>query len=170
MRSFMRVLVLMSTAILLSGCSMMRLMRTMLAMNEPNERILGEMFAAGGAGRAEFGPDGVARISVVHPPQTTILRPAIINMAHPGELELTVANNEPAFHMIVVMQSDGGMQALNLPARTAGRARLHFGTPGWYLIADAFSNHMGRGMMGMIIVSGEVPPEAKLDRPKQPRP
>jgi PQQ system protein len=163
------VLVLLSAG-LLSGCSMMRLMKTMMATSDPNERILGQLFAVGGAGKAGFGSDGVARISMVHQPMETVFRPAIINMARPGYLEVTIGNNNPQSHLIVVLQSDGGLQALNLPAMTSGRARVHLGTPGLYLIADAMGNHMGRGMMGMVVVGGEVPPEAQLDRPPQPRP
>jgi PQQ system protein len=170
MRHIPRVFVLMIAAILLSGCSMIRLMRTMMATSEPNERILGQLFAVGGAGRAAFGPDGVARISIVHEPMETILRPAIINMERPGELELTIGNNDPQSHLLIVVQSNGGMQILDLPALKAGRMRVRLGTPGMYLLSDAMGNHMGKGMMGMIIVGGEVPQEAKLDRPPQRRP
>jgi len=31
-------------------------------------------------------------------------------------------------------------------------------------------NDEGRGLMGTIVVMGDVPDEAKLDRPPQPRP
>jgi PQQ system protein len=90
-------------------------------------------------------------------------------MDHPGDLELTVANDDPQAHLLIAVQSDGGMQTLDLPARRAGRVRVHLGTPGMYLFADALGNMMGRGMMGVVLVGGEVPPDAKLDRPAQRR-
>jgi PQQ system protein len=170
MKRARQVLVVLSAGLLLSGCGMMRLMKTMLGTSEPNEKILGQLFAVGGGGKARFGADGVARVSVEHRPMETVLHPAVINMDRPGDLEFTVHNNNPQAHLMIVVQSDGGMKAIDLPPLTSGRARVHFGTPGMYLFMDAIGNHMGRGMMGMIVVEGEVPREAKLDRPPQPRP
>lgn len=166
----LRGAMLASVSTLLSGCAMMHLMKTMGSTAEPNEKIPGQLFAAGGGGTAGFGADGVARITVEHRAGETILRPAVISMAHPGELELTFTNNDPQAHLMMAMASDGGMQTLNLPALKAGRMRVHLGTPGMYMFANAMGNMMGRGMMGMVIVGGEVPQDAKLDRPRQPRP
>lgn len=39
-----------------------------------------------------------------------------------------------------------------------------------YFFECPVANHAGRGMVGLILVEGEVPPEARLDRPWQPRP
>lgn len=159
-----------AAALLTSGCSMVRLMEAMSGTNEPNEKILGQLFAVGGAGKAEIGTDGVARITVEHRPQETIWRPALIMMDRPGELEIRFSNNNPQGHLMVVIPSDGGNVALDLPPLHDGRARVRFGTPGMYMFADAMGNSMGQGMMGMVVVEGEVPAEAKLDRPLQPRP
>jgi PQQ system protein len=48
--------------------------------------------------------------------------------------------------------------------------RVHLSNPGLYSFSCPVSNHAGRGMFGVILVKGDVPPEARLDRPKQPRP
>jgi PQQ system protein len=154
----------------MSGCRMMRLMKIMAGTSDPNEKILGQLFVLGGGGTARFGSDGVARISVEHRPMETILRPAVITMDRPGELEMTFNNNNPQVHLMILVQSNGGVQVIDLPPVRSGRARVHFGSPGLYMFMDAMGNYMGRGMMGMVVVEGEVPQEAKLDRPKQRRP
>jgi PQQ system protein len=159
-----------ASVVLLAGCAKMQLMETMIHTNEPNELMLGQMFAVGGGTEAVVGPDGVARAEVMHFQGETIFRPSVISMSEPGHLELTFANENPDNHLMVAVASDGGMQALDLPPLTAGRARVHFGTPGLYMFIDAMGNHMGRGMMGMVLVSGKVPEEARLDRPPQPEP
>jgi PQQ system protein len=48
--------------------------------------------------------------------------------------------------------------------------RVTLNQPGLYWFGCPISNHAGRGMLGLIMVKGETPEEAKLDRPKQPRP
>ena len=48
--------------------------------------------------------------------------------------------------------------------------RIRLDQPGMYWFGCPVANHAGRGMLGLILVSGEVPPEARLDRPRQPRP
>jgi PQQ system protein len=42
--------------------------------------------------------------------------------------------------------------------------------PGLYWFGCPVSNHAGRGMLGLIIVRGDSPPNAILDRPEQPQP
>jgi PQQ system protein len=159
-----------AAALLITGCAKMQLMETMKKTNEPNELMLGQMFAVGGGGEAELGDDGVARITVSHFAEETIFRPSVITMTEPGDLEITFENNNPHNHLMVVVPSYGSRKVLDLPPLTVGKARVRLGTPGLYMFIDAMGNHMGRGMMGMISVAGEVPEEAKLDRPPQPRP
>jgi PQQ system protein len=154
----------------LSGCAMMNLMEAMVGTSDPNEKILAQLFANGGGGEAKPGPDGRRRISIEARPGETIWRPAIIMMDRPGELEIEVSNHNPQDHLLAVVPSDGGNMALDLPPLRSGRVQVRFGSPGMYMFSSAMANQMGRGMMGMIIVEGEVPPEARLDRPPQPRP
>lgn len=158
------------TALLCESCSMIPLLRAMLGTRKPNRMIPGQLFANGGGGYARAGSDGVARISVERRPRETILRPSLIIMERPGDLEITFSNNDPQAHLLLSAQSDGGQQVLELPPLQAGRARMHYGSPGLYLIADAMANEMGQGMLAFVMVQGEVPAPAKLDRPRQPRP
>ena len=158
------------SAAVASGCSMIPLLEGMLGTRKPNRMIPGQLFANGGGAHAEFGDDGIARVSVAREPAETILRPSLIIMSHPGDLEITFSNNDPQAHLLLAAQSDGGQQILELPPLEAGRTRVHYGSPGLYLIADAMANEMGQGMMAFVMVQGEVPAPAKLDRPKQRRP
>ena len=68
------------------------------------------------------------------------------------------------------LPSNGGRQMLWLPEARAGRARLKLDQPGYYFFGCPVMNHAGRGMLGLILVKGDTPEEAKLDRPPQPRP
>lgn len=109
--------ILLVLASALSGCSTARLMEPMLGTSEPNEKILGQLFAVGGAGTSEIGADGVARIVVEHQPMQTVFSPAVIMMDRPGIIEITFNNSDPQGHLMIVMQSDGGQMALDLPPR-----------------------------------------------------
>ena len=149
---------------------MIPLVHALLGTRKPNGMIPGQLFANGGGGYADVGSDGVARIAVERRALETILHPSVIIMRHPGDLEITFSNNDPQAHLLLAAQSDGGQQVLELPPLKAGRARVHYGTPGLYLIADAMANEMGQGMLGFVMVQGEVPDAGKLDRPKQVRP
>lgn len=53
-------------ASLLGACGKTRLMEAMVGTNETNKKILGQMFAVGGGGKAAIGSDGIARIAVEH--------------------------------------------------------------------------------------------------------
>lgn len=98
----------------IGGCAKMHLAQTMMHTNEPNEHMLGQMFAVGG-GTAVTGDDGTARIAVTHNSGETIFRPSVITMEEPGRLEMTFTNDNERAHLMVVVPSDGGPQALDLP-------------------------------------------------------
>jgi PQQ system protein len=154
----------------ISGCSMGRLMEAMVGTHEPNQKVVGQLFANGGGGKAALGSDGHRYIAVTANPEETIWRPAVILMDSPGHLVIEFSNNNPQAHIVAVVPSDGGQIMLDLPPLHTGHVTAHFGSPGMYMFGSAMGNQLGRGMMGMIIVEGEVPPEARLDRPPQPRP
>jgi PQQ system protein len=90
-------------------------------------------------------------------------------MEHGGELELEFSNDDLVTHAAFV-PSDGDRQTVILPVKQAGRVRVTLNQPGLYWFGCPISNHAGRGMLGFIMVKGETPEGAKLDRPKQPRP
>jgi PQQ system protein len=185
-RSARRMLLpLLGVSLLLSACEYVRLLRpsvlkqlnpdvvrlvnTLPAVDDPNELIIARLFAHGGLSYAEEGRDGVFRDEVTVPENQFIWRPAIIRMPRGGELELDFHNADQTLHAAFV-PSNPERQAMMLPMHTAGRVRIRLDQPGLYWFGCPISNHAGRGMLGLIIVGGEVPEEAKLDRPRQRRP
>jgi PQQ system protein len=184
-RRFDRVATMLLATSLLAGCEYMRLLRPRALeqltprmvrlvnelpdLDDPNEAILARLFPHGGLAHAEAGEDGVMRQRIRVPKHEYIWEPAIIVMPRAGELELEFANEDVAFH-IALMPSDGARQVLELPVHTAGKVKVRLGQPGLYWFGCPVADHAGRGMLGLVLVRGEAPPEARLDRPPQPRP
>jgi PQQ system protein len=168
-----------------AGCSYARLLRPsvlkqlnprMVALvnelphlDNPNEDILARVFATGGLSHARLGSDGVMRDRLTIRMDQLIYEPSIVVMPRAGALELEVTNGDESAHLLFA-PSNGTRQTLVLPHRTAGRIRIHLDQPGLYTFACPVSNHAGRGELGVIIVKGETPAEARLDRPPQRRP
>ncbi len=188
MRVFSRSLVIaaLSFCILaLSGCEYVRLLRPSVlkqlnprvvrlvnelpAVDHPNEAIVARLFAHGGLSHAKLGGDGIFRDRVYVPKDQYIWYPAIIVMERGGDLELEFSNDDVITHAAFV-PSDGDRQVLMLPVHQAGKVRVTLNQPGLYWFGCPISNHAGRGMLGLVMVKGETPSEAKLDRPKQNRP
>jgi PQQ system protein len=174
-----------SVLILLTGCAHLGLLRPnrlkqlntrvvnlvneLPRVDNPNEDIVGRLFAHGGLAHAELGKDSVMRARIHVPPNQFIWEPAIIVMPQSGELELEFHNEDQVPHM-AFLPSNGDRQLLHLPVHTGGIARVRLDEPGLYWFGCPVANHAGRGMLGLIMVRGNVPDEAMLDRPKQDRP
>lgn len=172
-------------AVSISGCDYVRLLRPSVlkqlnpdvvrlvnelpAVDAPNEAILARLFAHGGLSWADRGDDGVYRDQVRVPRNEYIWKPAIVVMGAGGELELDFANEDDVFH-IALVASNGNRKVLEMPVQKRGRVRVKLDQPGLYWFGCPVANHAGRGMLGIIMVKGEVDPAAKLDRPKMPRP
>lgn len=168
----------------LSGCEYVRMLRPSVLkqlnprvvrlvnylpkVDEPNEAIVARLFAHGGLSYAVIGQDGVMRAIVRAPEGEFIWEPAVVVMPRGGELELDFSNEDFVVHA-AYLPSQAGREMLFLPDHERGRARLTLDAPGYYFFGCPISNHAGRGMLGLIIVEGEVPAEAKLDRPRQPQ-
>ena len=56
-----------------------------------------------------------------------------------------------------------------VPLGTAERP-LELDGPGYYWYGSRSGNDEGRGLTAAIVVGGDAPPEARIDRPAQPRP
>ncbi|HEX6535192.1 MAG TPA: MSMEG_3727 family PQQ-associated protein [Gemmatimonadaceae bacterium] len=168
----------------LTGCGYLKLLRpsvlkqlnprVVALVNElprvdhPNDAIVARLFAQDGLSHAKMSKNGVMRDEIHVPPDQLIWEPAIVVMPRGGELELTFQNNDQAMHM-ALMPTNGGRALLELPMHHAGRVRIRLDEPGLYWFGCPVANHAGRGMLGLILVSGEVPTEARLDRPRQRR-
>lgn len=146
-----------------------RLLNELPEVDDPNEAIVARLFAHGGLSHAARGTDGVFRDEIRVPKHEYIWRPAIIVMERGGDLELDIANEDEAFHM-AFLPSNGDRRVVELPVKQRGKARIRLDQPGLYWFGCPVSNHAGRGMLGLVVVKGEVPPEARLDRPKMARP
>lgn len=173
-------------AVTTSGCTYGRLLRPSVlkqldpevaelvnelpAVDKQNEAIVGRLFAHGGLSHATMGNDGVMRDQIRIPSGEFIWKPAIIVMKQPGELEIEFSNEDDFSHHAALLPSNGDKQFLMLPIHTRGKARIQLDGPGYYWFGCPVGNHAGRGMLGLVIVQGDVPQEARLDRPEQPRP
>lgn len=146
-----------------------RLVNYLPEVDEPNEAMVGRLLAHGGLVHAEVGRDGVMRATIRAPEGEFIWEPAIVVMPRGGELELDFSNEDFVLHA-AFLPGQTGREIVFVPIHERGRARLELDDPGYYFFGCPISNHAGRGMLGLIIVEGDVPPEAKLDRPPQPQP
>ncbi|MFL6646931.1 MAG: MSMEG_3727 family PQQ-associated protein, partial [Sulfurifustaceae bacterium] len=135
-----------------------------------NKEMIGRLFAHGGLSHASDDADGIMRDRIRVPSGEFIWKPAIVVMSRPGELELDIANEDDFSHHAALLPSNGDKQFVMLPVHARGKARVQLDGPGYYWFGCPVGNHAGRGMLGLIIVRGDVPPEARLDRPRQPRP
>jgi PQQ system protein len=138
-------------------------------VDRPNRAVLARLFATGGLTRARLGDDGVMRDSIRIRLDQLIYEPSIVVMPRGGELELSVTNEDETVHLLF-MPSNGERQILILPQHKGGTIRVRLDQPGLYTFACPVSNHAGRGELGVILVEGETPPDARIDRPPQRRP
>ena len=146
-----------------------RLVNELPNVDEPNKAIVARLFAHGGLSRAKVDSQGVQHDTIRVPVNQLIWEPAIIKMHHGGDLVLQFSNEDQAHHMAFV-PNDGERVVVDLPSHTRGEVRVHLSQPGLYWFGCPVANHAGRGMLGLIIVPGEVADTAKLDRPPQRRP
>lgn len=147
-----------------------KLVNELPEVDKQNKDIIGRLFAHGGLAHAEEGSDGVMRVDVRAPDGELIWTPAIVVMPRPGELEVELFNDDPYIHHAAILPSNGDKQFVMLPIHSRGRARITLDGPGYYWFGCPVGNHVGRGMLGLILVKGDVPAEARLDRPNQRRP
>jgi PQQ system protein len=137
-------------------------------LDRQNGAMLGRLPTHGGRiGHAEEGPDGRFHAAVRIPPDELVWDPAITVMPHGGELELT--NDDLNTHC-ALLPSNGDNQFIWLPNNSRGTAGLKLDGPGCYWFSSIIGNDEGRGLVAAIVVTGDAPPEARLDRPAQPRP
>ena len=141
-----------------------------LGLDKTNNATIGRLIThGGGLGHAEEGPDGRMRAQVRIPPDELIWDPSILVMPHGGDIDLEIVNDDENTHC-ALFPSNGDNQFLWLPNNSRGTATLNLDGPGYYWFSSPIGNDEGRGLIGAIVVMGDVPQEARLDRPAQPRP
>jgi PQQ system protein len=135
---------------------------------QQNGATIGRLLARGKVGHAEE-RGGRMHATVKINVDELAWDPAVLIMPHGGELELELINDDMNTHC-ALLPSNGDSQFIWLVNHSRGTATLHLDGPGYYWYSSPTGNDEGRGLTGAIVVMGDVPKEARLDRPKQPRP
>jgi PQQ system protein len=134
-----------------------------------NGAALGRLLANGNVGYAKEGAGGRMSARVRIPPDELAWDPTVLILPHGGELELELINDDGNTHC-ALLPSNGDSQFIWMVNQSRGTATLHLDGPGYYWYSSPTGNDEGRGLTGAIVVMGDVPKEALLDRPQQPRP
>jgi PQQ system protein len=137
-------------------------------LDKQNGVALGRLLGTGNVGHAEEGSDGIMRATVRIPEDELIWEPSILVFPHGGEVELTLINDDKNTHC-AVLPHNGDPKIIWLVNHSKGTANLKLDGPGYYWYSSTTGNDEGRGLTGAIVVGGNVPDEAKLDRPPQPQ-
>jgi PQQ system protein len=141
-----------------------------LGLDKPNRATIGRLIThGGGLGHAEEGTDGRMHAQLRIPSDEMIWEPSIIVMPHAGDLDLEIFNDDENTHC-ALLPSNGDKKWIWLPVYSRGTVTLNLDGPGYYWFSSNLGNDEGQGLFGAIVVMGDVPEEAKLDRPPQPRP
>jgi len=134
-----------------------------------NATGLGRLLGSGSVGHAEEGPDGKMTAGIRIPEDELCFEPGTLILPHGGDLELTLINDDKNT-LCAVLPNNGDPMFIWLVNHAKGTALLNLDGPGTYYYSSTTGNDEGRGLTGAIVVGGEVPDHAKLDRPAQPRP
>jgi PQQ system protein len=147
----------------------LRLVNFLPEVDGPNKAIIARLFAHGGLGHAKIQKDGSHRFSLRVPNGQFIFRPAIIVMGKAGKLDIDVKNEDEFSHHQILLPNNGGRMFMQFAPGETKKTTIELDGPGLYWFGCPVGNHAGRGMLGLILVLGETPDEAKLDRPRQKR-
>jgi PQQ system protein len=140
-----------------------------LGLDGQNKAALGAVLNTGTIGQATEGSDGRMKATIRINPDQIRWDPSILVMPHGGDIDLELINDDLNTHC-ALLPSNGDRKFIWLVNHSRGRATLNLDGPGYYWFSSPTGNDEGRGLTGTIVVLGDVPPEARLDRPDQPRP
>jgi PQQ system protein len=139
------------------------------ALGKQNGATIGRILANGNLGTAEDGPDGKMHATIRINEDELVYDPTVLVLPHGGELEIEFFNDDKNTHC-AVLPSNGDTKFLWLVNHSRGTATIVLDGPGYYWYGSTTGNDEGRGLTGAIVVGGDTPDEAKLDRPPQPQP
>src|SRR5215211_1983563 len=140
-----------------------------LGLDGQNKAALGRVLGTGNIRQATEGSDGRMQATVRIRPDELAWDPGILVLPHGGDLELELINDDLNTHC-AVLPCNGDYQFIWLVNHSRGKANLNLDGPGYYWYGSRTGNDEGRGLTAAIVVQGDAPPEARLDRPPQPRP
>jgi PQQ system protein len=138
-------------------------------LDKQNGAALGRILGRGRVGTAEEGPDGKMRATVRILEDELVFDPGVLVLPHAGEVEIEFFNDDKNTHC-AVLPCNGDYKFIWLVNHSRGTANLELDGPGYYWYGSRTGNDEGRGLTAAIVVQGDAPPEAKLDRPPQPQP
>ncbi|MBQ0925376.1 MULTISPECIES: MSMEG_3727 family PQQ-associated protein [Saccharopolyspora] len=139
-----------------------------LGLDAQNSAAIGRVLGTGNILRATERADGTMEATIRIREDEICWDPAILVLPHGGDVELTIINDDKNTHACL-LPSNGDKKFIWLLNHSKGRAKLNLDGPGYYWYSSPGGNDEGRGLTAAIVVLGEVPPEARLDRPDQPR-
>jgi PQQ system protein len=142
---------------------------TVELLDKQNGLTLGRILGRGRVGHAEEGSDGKMRATIRILEDELVYDPGVLVLPHAGEVEIEFFNDDRNTHC-AVLPSNGDYQFIWLVNHSRGTATLTLDGPGYYWYGSRTGNDEGRGLTGAIVVQGDAPEEARLDRPPQPRP
>ena len=137
-------------------------------INGHNKAALGTVLATGSIAKATERADGTME-ATIRIAEDACFEPSVLILPHGGTLELTLINDDKNTHACL-LPSNGDKQFIGLVNHSKGRATVELDGPGYCWYGWPAGNDEGKGLTAAIVVTGEVPPEAKLDRAAQPRP
>src|ERR1700748_263716 len=140
-----------------------------IGLDTQNKATIGRVLGTGKIARAAEGPDGRMSATIRIQPDQLVFEPSVLVLPHGGEVELELINDDLNTHC-ALLPSNGGSQFVWLVNHSRGTATLTLDGPGYYWFSSPTGNDEGRGLTGAIVVMGDTPPEARLDRPPPPRP
>ncbi len=140
-----------------------------LGLDHQNKATIGRLLNHSDLGHVEEKSDGTMTATIRITEDELTYSPSILVMPHGGELEIEFFNDDKNTHCAIV-PSNGDYQWIWLVNHSRGKMTVNLDGPGYYWYSSNVGNDEGRGLMGAIVVMGDVPDEAKLDRPPQPRP
>ncbi len=140
-----------------------------LGLDAQNKASIGRVLGTGNIAQATEKSDGRMSATIRIRPDELTWDPQILVLPHGGDLDLELINDDQNTHC-ALLPSNGDRKFIWLVNHSRGRASLNLDGPGYYWFSSPTGNDEGRGLTGAIVVLGDVPPEARLDRPDQPRP
>jgi len=140
-----------------------------LGLDAQNRASIGRLLVTGNVGYADEGADGRMHAELRINRDELIWDPSVLVLPHGGDIDLEIFNDDQNTHC-ALFPSNGDRQFIWLVNHSRGRASLNLDGPGYYWFSSPSGNDEGRGLTGAIVVLGDTPPEARLDRPQQPRP
>ncbi|MFI5613440.1 MSMEG_3727 family PQQ-associated protein [Amycolatopsis sp. NPDC051903] len=140
-----------------------------LGLDVQNHATLGRVLGTGKIARATEGSGGRMKATIRINEDELTFDPSILVMPHEGTIDLELINDDKNTHC-ALLPSNGDRKFIWLVNHSRGRATLTLDGPGYYWFSSPTGNDEGRGLTGAIVVLGDAPPEARLDRPDQPQP